>query len=211
MGSLDSRGTCPDTMDAENKHEYVVNGDTPTFATLRHLLTFPAVQDSVRYFQASPVGKMSMQLSNAAYQRVGAPLLSLLDKPYKYVVPYVERADEYGDQTLSKVEEKYPIVKKPSPELIGEAKQAIMVPVKRVEDIYGAMYNQAPAGPTGAVRAAIKTAAVVTGKGLLFGVQKVNDSLSATMASVETVINNASAGRHNQNQSQGTEAKGSSA
>lgn len=192
-------------MNAENKPDYVVNGETPTFATLRHLLTFPAVQDSVRYFQATPVGKMSIQLSSAAYQKVGAPLLSLFDKPYSYVVPYVERADEYGDQTLSKVEEKYPIVKKSSPELIDKAKQAVMAPVKHVEDIYGAMYEQTPAGPTVAVRAAIKTAAVVTGKGLLFGVQKVNETLSATMEAVETVIKNSS------HKPQNTESKRSNA
>ena len=150
----------------------------------------------MRYVQGNPIGKMGISWGNAAYQKVGAPLFSLFDKPYKYVEPYVERADEYGDQTLAKVEQKYPIVKKTSPELLGEAKQALYAPVKRVEDIYGAMYSQTPAGYTAAVQAGIKTAAVVTAQGLHFGVKKVNDSLDATLESVEAAIaeKNASAG-----------------
>jgi hypothetical protein len=70
-----------DTTMAESKTTTVPNGDSPQSTTLRHLLTLPAVQDGVRAFNANPLGKMSVQLTNSAYQMVGAPVLSLFNKP----------------------------------------------------------------------------------------------------------------------------------
>jgi hypothetical protein len=43
----------------------------------------------------------------------------------------VERADQLGDQTLSKVDEQFPIVKKPTGELYADAKNFVLLPLHR--------------------------------------------------------------------------------
>ena len=132
-------------------------------------MTLPAVQDGVRAFQAHPLGKMSVQLSNSAYQIVGAPVLSLLYKPLSYVAPYVQRVDELGDQTLSRVEEKYPVVKKSSPELFEEAKQVVYAPVQHVTSVYNRAYQLKEGGSAVATgKAAAKTAVFVWFEGACF-------------------------------------------
>lgn len=125
---------------------------------------------------------MSMQLSNSAYQMVGAPIMSLLYKPLSYVSPYVQRVDEFGDQTLSKVEEKYPVVKKPSPELLKGAKEAAYAPVQHVSSVYNRAYQQTPGGHAIATgKAAAKTVVFVWFEGAIFTLRKaikVTDSFS---------------------------------
>lgn len=133
-----------------------------------------------------------MQLSSRAYEMVAAPVLSLLDKPYQYVSPYVERMDALGDQALSKVEQRFPVVKKSSPELLDEAKKVVYGPVKQVGDIYQSAYERTPgAHPIASGKAALKTAMVMTVKGLSFALQgliKVNESVGASINAVDAVI-----------------------
>jgi len=158
---------------AESKTSFVPNGDSPHSDTLRHLLTLPAVQDGVRAFSTNPLGKISIQLTNSAYQMVGAPVLSLFNKPLSYVTPYAQRVDEFGVQTLSKVEEKYPIVKKPSPELLKGAKEAAYAPVKHVTEVYNGAYQKTSGGHTIASgKAAAKTAVVVSVEGAIFALRE---------------------------------------
>jgi hypothetical protein len=117
---------------------------------------------------------MSIQLSNSAYQLVGAPMLSLFTKPLAYVTPYAQRVDELGDQTLSKMVERYPAVKKPSPELLQDARQAVYAPVRHVTEVYNGAY-QRTAGANHAVasgRAAVTTAAVVSVEGAVFALRE---------------------------------------
>jgi hypothetical protein len=105
---------------------------------------------------------MSVQLSSSAYQIMGAPMLSLFYKPLSYVTPYVQAVDDFGDQTLSKVEEKFPVVKKPSPELIKEAKEAVYAPVQQVTSLYSLAYQRAEGGyAVASGKAAAKTAVFV--------------------------------------------------
>jgi hypothetical protein len=111
----------------------------------------------------------SVQLSNSAYHTLAGPFMPLLSKPYAYVSPYVERADKIGDQTLSKVEEKFPAVKKPSNELSAElmdgAKKAAYLPVQMsrsgVEFVFQT-YNEEYNKVGGASAVAHSKAAVLT-------------------------------------------------
>ena len=154
----------------------------------QHLLTYPTVQEGVRMFQATSVGKMSLQLTNAAYE-AGAPLLSYFDKPYKYVSPYVERVDQFGNETLSRVEERFPAVKKPYPELLDEAKSSVYAPAAHIGKVYDVMCQRTPGENTVAHgKAAFKTVAVVTAQGLRIGVQKVHESLDTAMKDVDSAI-----------------------
>lgn len=159
---------------------------------MQHLLTYPAVQDGVRNFAATQLGKMSIRLSSAAYQMVAGPVLSLLEKPYQYVSPYVTRADELGDQTLCKVEEKFPAVKKPSPELLDETKGVLFAPINHVSEIYKAKYEAMPGdNKVTSAKAALKTVVALTSEGLFYVIQglvHVHHSLDASIAAVDTAI-----------------------
>lgn len=175
----------------------VVNGDSPQSVTLRHLLTYPAVQDGVRNFSATQIGKMSIRLSSAAYQMVAGPVLSLLEKPYQYVSPYVTRADELGDQTLCKVEEKFPVVKKPSPELLDETKGVIFAPINHVSEIYKSKYESTPGdNSVTCAKAALKTVLTLTSKGLFYAIQgllHVQQSLESGITAVDAAAGEAPA------------------
>jgi len=192
---------------AESKTSSVPNGDSPHSDTLRHLLTLPAVQDGVRAFSTNPLGKISIQLTNSAYQMVGAPVLSLFNKPLSYVTPYAQRVDEFGVQTLSKVEEKYPIVKKPSPELFQGAKEAAYAPVKHVTEVYNGAYQKTSGGHTIASgKAVAKTAVVVSVEGAIFALRealKFGQSFQVTK-SIKNVIDQLEESLKRQNVGNGT-------
>ncbi|OLN92229.1 hypothetical protein CCHL11_01627 [Colletotrichum chlorophyti] len=109
-----------------------VNGDLPAVpsATLQHLLDYPLVHDGVVTFRNNPVGKRSIALSDSAYKTFAAPFLPLLARPWSYVRPYAEKADALGDQALTKVEERVPVVKKPTEELVNGAKGIMALPIR---------------------------------------------------------------------------------
>ncbi|KAL2167907.1 hypothetical protein VTG60DRAFT_644 [Thermothelomyces hinnuleus] len=183
---------------AETKTAPVTNGDAPHSDTLRHLLTLPAVQDGVRAFSSNPLGRISIRLTNSAYHLVGAPVLSLFNKPLSYVTPYAQRVDEFGVQTLAKVEEKYPIVKKPSPELLKGAKEAAYAPVRHVAEVYNGAYQKTSGNHTIASgKAAAKTAVVVSVEGAIFALREalkfgqsfhVTESIKAAIDQLEEAL-----------------------
>ena len=62
----------------------------------------------------------------------------------------MKKADEIGDQTLSKVDERFPVVTKPTNELYADAKTIIMLPYRKgmqgkdhVLDLYSTQYKKA--------------------------------------------------------------------
>ncbi|KAK4122786.1 hypothetical protein N657DRAFT_480253 [Parathielavia appendiculata] len=186
----------------EAKTTTVLNGDSPRSTTLRHLLTLPAVQDGVRVFKTNPVGRMSIQLGYTAYNMVAAPMMSLLNKPLSYVTPYVQRVDEFGDQTLSKVEEKYPVVKKPSPELINEAKKVAYAPMRHVTEVYNGSLQRTPGGYVVASgKAAAKTVMYVSAESAVFALREAMDLTDSLQIKnpLEKVVNRLEAfmNRHN--------------
>jgi len=109
-----------------------VNGDITSppinSAFLQHLLRYPVINDGVTTFTQNEIGQRSIQLGDSAYKTFAAPIVSILKTPYQYVSPYVKRADDIGDQTLSKVDERFPVVKKPTGELYADAKGIILLP-----------------------------------------------------------------------------------
>ncbi|KAK3683847.1 hypothetical protein B0T22DRAFT_263467 [Podospora appendiculata] len=109
-----------------------VNGDVPHAhsAFLDHITSYPLVNDSIETFKSNPYGKRSLELGDSAYRTFAAPFLSMLSRPYQYVSPYVKKADDLGDKTLCKVDEKFPIVKKPTNELVNDAKTIINFPIR---------------------------------------------------------------------------------
>ncbi|RKU46954.1 hypothetical protein DL546_005971 [Coniochaeta pulveracea] len=83
-----------------------VNGEVPHSAFIDHLLHYPAVNDGVKTVR------------------------SYLETPYQYVSPYVKKADDLGDKTLSKVEERFPIVKKQTGEIYEDGRNLVLLPYR---------------------------------------------------------------------------------
>ncbi|KAK2064550.1 hypothetical protein LY76DRAFT_48407 [Colletotrichum caudatum] len=109
-----------------------VNGDLPSVnsVAIQHLLDYPAVHDSVVTFRNNPVGKKSLAFSESAYKTFAEPLLPFFARPWNYLRPYAEKADNLGDQALSAVDERFPVVKKPTEELYAGARGIIALPFR---------------------------------------------------------------------------------
>ncbi len=72
---------------------------------------------------------MSLDLADQSYSTFAKPILPYLSRPFQYVSPYVHKADSIADQGLSRVEETFPVVKKPTNEVKGSVKDTILRPV----------------------------------------------------------------------------------
>ncbi|KAK3371822.1 hypothetical protein B0T24DRAFT_338361 [Lasiosphaeria ovina] len=99
-----------------------VNGDVPHSAAVDHILAYPVVNDSINQFKANPIGKRSLELGDKVYRTFAAPVLPWFSRPLQYVAPYIKKADDLGDRTLSKVDEKFPILKKPTQDIYSDVK-----------------------------------------------------------------------------------------
>lgn len=112
-----------------------VNGEIPSQSAnslfLEHLMAYPVVKDGVTTFQNNQLGQKSLKLSDTAYRRFAEPVIPYFSKPYQYVVPYIERADQLGAQTLTRVDERFPVIKKPTDELYADAKSLMLLPYHR--------------------------------------------------------------------------------
>lgn len=51
-------------------------------------------------------------------------------RPYEYVSPYVQKADTIADKGLSKVDEQFPVVKKPTDEIKGTVFNTVTFPFR---------------------------------------------------------------------------------
>lgn len=111
-----------------------VNGETPSSAFLSHLFSYPVISDSFSTFKSNPIGAKSLDFTTASYNKVtelSKPLHPFFTKPYQYVSPYVKKADSIGDSTLSTIDTKFPVVKKPTGELYDEGKAIVFFPLKK--------------------------------------------------------------------------------
>jgi len=108
-----------------------VNGETPSSAFLSHLTSYPIISDSISTFKSNPYGQKSLDLTSQGYEKFAKPVLPYFSKPYEYVSPYVKRADSIGDSTLSTIDSKFPVVKKPTGELYGEAQSFALFPFRK--------------------------------------------------------------------------------
>lgn len=83
----------------------------------QHLQSYPVVHDSVEYYKHHPMGAKSLSLLSRTYTTYIAPLHPYLRTPYSYLSPYITRADELGDTSLSKIDTTFPIVKEDTTKL----------------------------------------------------------------------------------------------
>ncbi|KAI0502811.1 hypothetical protein F5B22DRAFT_631792 [Xylaria bambusicola] len=152
-----------------------VNGEVPpSSATLSHLTGYPVVNDGITYFKKNPYGQKSIDLSDSAYQTFVKPIFPYLDRPYRYVEPYVKRADAFGDDTLSRIDERIPALKKSTDELVSDGKSIVFFPVRKgletkdhITDVYNSEYKKV--GGEGIItsgKALISTSLFVTSEAL---------------------------------------------
>jgi len=148
-----------------------VNGETPSSAFLSHLISYPFISDGITTFKSNPYGAKSLSLTTSISHKFADPLLPYLSKPYQYVSPYITKADSLGDSTLSTIDSKFPVVKKPTGELIDNGKAIVFFPLKKgsegKEYVYGVYGSEVKkVGGDGIVtwgKAAIATGLVVGG------------------------------------------------
>lgn len=155
-----------------------VNGDIPSSAPnsafLQHLLDYPVISDSIHTIKSNELGQRTIALGDSAYHKFAAPVLPWLAKPYGYVSPYVQKADSIGDQTLGKIDERFPVVKKPTADLYKETRELLFLPYNKgiegrdhVYGVYSDEYKKnEQAGVVGYGRAAVATAFVVSNETL---------------------------------------------
>lgn len=113
-------------------------------------------------------------MGDSAYKTFAKPVIPYFAKPYQYVQPYVKKADLIGDDTLSKIDQHVPVLKKPTGELWNEGVNIVFFPVRKgfetkdhVFDIYSSEYKKV--GGDGLVtsgKAFVSTGLVVTSEAL---------------------------------------------
>jgi len=121
----------PSTPTEATKMGSQVNGDAPSSAFLSHILSYPVISDSITTIKSHPYGAKSLSLTNSTYTSLSAPLRPYLAKPYQYVSPYISRADSLGDSTLSSLDTRFPVVKKPTGELYNDGKKLVFFPLRK--------------------------------------------------------------------------------
>jgi len=111
-----------------------VNGDKASSAFLSHLTSYPIISDSISTFKSNPYGQKSISLADSGYNTFAVPILPYLTTPYQYVSPYVAKADSLGDSSLSSLDAKFPVVKKPTNELYDNGKGFVFFPITKANE-----------------------------------------------------------------------------
>jgi hypothetical protein len=114
--------------------EPTVNGDMPSSQFLSHLSSYPIISDSITTLKNNAYGQKSLKLADQGYVHIAKPMLPYFAKPYEYVAPYLAKADSLGDQGLSHVESKFPIVKRDTQAIKGTLKDYAFLPIRIAND-----------------------------------------------------------------------------
>jgi hypothetical protein len=91
--------------------------------------------------------------------------------PVEYLKPYAQRADEIGDKTLTRIDERFPAVKKPTDELVTDLREGVLqYPAaqtledlrRRLFELYGEEYKKAGGeGLPSMARGAVNTSLII--------------------------------------------------
>ncbi|KAK2666364.1 hypothetical protein RAB80_018021 [Fusarium oxysporum f. sp. vasinfectum] len=66
--------------------------------------------------------------SSSAKPLTRPSLLPYFSKPYQYASPYVQKVDSLGSKTLDRIDERFPVAKKPIEELYQDTRALILFP-----------------------------------------------------------------------------------
>jgi hypothetical protein len=126
--------TLPTSGHTDTMGEPMTNGERPSSLTLQHLTSYPVVSDSISTYKNNPYGAKSISLASDAYSRFFVPFQPYLQTPYSFVAPYLAKADSLGDQGLTHVDQRFPIVKEETSSLKDRMQGAVFFPVKLATD-----------------------------------------------------------------------------
>jgi len=107
----------------------MTNGDRASSLFLSHLQGYPVVNDAVKTYKTNHYGAKSIDLAQVLYDRLGSPIVPYLRTPYSIVAPYLNKADSLADSGLTKVDERFPVVKEDTSTLTNKAKGVVFFPV----------------------------------------------------------------------------------
>jgi hypothetical protein len=123
----------------------VVNGSSsPSSKTLSKISSYPTVASGIDHFKANPLGKKSIEVVNGTYARFGKPVEGLLETPYSYAKPYVNKADELGEKALETVDSKFPIVNEEPGTIYETGKSWVFWPYTYALDAWTGTFNDIP-------------------------------------------------------------------
>lgn len=146
---------------------------TALILVLQHLTSYPLISDSISTFKNSKYGSQSLNYADQGYA-FAKPYLPYLSTPYSYLAPYVAKADSLGDQGLTKVDERFPIVKEDTEKIRGTIVDTAYLPVRLAEEArqhlletYGAEYKKCGgAGYVASGKAVVTTSLVLSQESL---------------------------------------------
>lgn len=76
----------------------------------------------------NPYGQKSLDFADAGYKNFVAPVVPYAQKPYGYVAPYVNKADQLADGVLNKADKKFPVMKEDTEKLKGSILDLAFLP-----------------------------------------------------------------------------------
>ena len=88
------------------------------------------VSDSISAVKSNPYGQKAISTADAGYKNFVAPVVPYAQKPYGYVAPYVNKADQLANGALSKVDERFPVVKKDTEKIKSSVLDLIFFPLR---------------------------------------------------------------------------------
>lgn len=96
----------------------------------QHVTSYPAVSDSLGAIENNSYGKKGIELATEGYNKVVAPVVPYAQRPYGYVAPYVQKADELADGGLTKVDNTFPIVKQDTEKIKSSILDLAFLPLR---------------------------------------------------------------------------------
>ena len=178
-------------VNGEKPHsQFLEVGSTPSFgmlpfqyksrmssnSCLQHLTSYPVVSDSISLFKSNPYGAKSLQLGDQAYTRIAKPVLPYFSTPYSYVAPYLARADAIGDQGLTEIDSRFPIIREDTQKIRGTIYDTAGLPIRVAGDVkqhlfqtYGSEYKKCGGdGVVASGKALITTSLVLSTESLSY-------------------------------------------
>jgi hypothetical protein len=96
------------------------------------------VHDTTSFLASTHLGASTLTLASTTYRSLVAPLHPYLQRPYSVAHPYLTKADELGDTSLTTLESYVPVVREDTATL----KQYAIAPYKYVSGTYQQQYER---------------------------------------------------------------------
>ena len=103
-----------------------------TIPSLQHLTSYPVVSDSISTLKATTAGQKVHSIADNTYKSIAPHIIPYAQGPYGYVAPYVAKADSVAADGLTKVDQKFPIVKEDTQSIKNSVMDLAFLPLKMV-------------------------------------------------------------------------------